>query len=95
MFAHYLAASMPRRAIAFMKKYIFKIPKLFLDVRERAFKLMYSCLFKVGAGGRRKYRQLISNNCEMLKRDSYHVLLEGQSNLHMRAMTIKWIALLS
>ena len=80
MFVEYLMISNSfRRAILFMKKYIFMIPPIYLATRKKAFCLMSKAQTEIGGKMAKIYSQLIEDDCKMLMTKNLSILF-GKEN---------------
>lgn len=64
-----------RRAIIFLKRYIFKIPKNFVNVKKKAFELMYKALVELNERDSKLYYELIKRNATLLFSQDLNSLL--------------------
>lgn len=79
-----------RRAIIFLKSYIFHIPANFVNAKKKAYDIMYKASLRIGEKMGKYYYELIRNDYEMLfNKQCANFLAKEKSNLK-RKLLKKW-----
>jgi hypothetical protein len=66
-----MSSNSSRRAIIFLKRYIFKIPSSFYQAKQRAFSLMYKATTQTNEKMTKYYYELIKNDFHVLFNKNY------------------------
>ncbi len=92
MFASLLmTCNSSRRAIIFLKKYIFRIPANFVKAKKRAFKIMYKATLQLGEKMGKYYYELIRNDYAVLFNKQCGPILAKEKSCLKRKLLKKWL----
>lgn len=80
-----------RRAIIFLKKYIFKIPVSFFTAKKQAFALMHKASVEMNEKMMKIYYELIKHDSTLLFNKHYSTILAKEKSYFKRMLLQKWL----